>query len=59
MKIIVAKGVHSPRPAMEPIASELIWVGSPGVTSADLSTFTYRHRRRAIYPLEPDTRWPY
>jgi microcystin degradation protein MlrC len=59
MKIIVAKGVHSPRPAMEPIARELIWVASPGVTSADLSTFTYRHRRREIYPLEPDTRWPY
>ena len=59
IKIIVAKGVHSPRPAMEPIAKELIWVGSPGVTSADLSTFTYRHRRPAIYPLEPDTRWPY
>ena len=58
MKIIVAKGAHSPRPAMEPIASELIWVASPGVTSADLSTFTYRHRRPAIYPLAPDTRWP-
>ena len=58
MKIIVAKGVHSPRPAMEPIARELIWVASPGVTSADLSTFTYRHRRPAVYPLEPDTRWP-
>lgn len=59
IKIIVAKGVHSPRPAMEPIAKELIWVASPGVTSADLSTFTYRHRRPDIYPLEPETRWPY
>ena len=58
MKIIVAKGVHSPRPAMEPIARELIWVASPGVTSADLSTFIYRHRRRPMYPFEPDTRWP-
>ncbi|MBL8337284.1 MAG: M81 family metallopeptidase [Rhodoferax sp.] len=58
MKIIVAKGVHSPRPAMEPIASELIWVGSPGVTTADLSTFTYRHRRVPLYPLEAETVWP-
>ncbi len=58
MKIIVAKGVHSPRPAMEPIARQLIWVASPGVTSADLSTFIYRHRRRPMYPFEPDTRWP-
>ena len=57
MKIIVAKGVHSPRPAMEPIAREMIWVASPGVTTADLSTFRYRHRRVPLYPLELDTRW--
>jgi microcystin degradation protein MlrC len=58
VKIIVAKGVHSPRPAMEPIATELIWVATPGVTTADLSTFTYRNRRVPLYPLEPDTVWP-
>jgi microcystin degradation protein MlrC len=58
MKIIVAKGVHSPRPAMEPIARQLIWVASPGVTTADLSTFTYQHRRVPMYPMEPDTTWP-
>lgn len=58
MKVIVAKGVHSPRPAMEPIAKEMIWVATPGVTTADLSTFSYRHRRLPLYPLEPDTRWP-
>ncbi len=58
MKVIVAKGVHSPRPAMEPIAKEMIWVATPGVTTADLSTFSYHHRRVPLYPLEPDTRWP-
>jgi len=58
MKIIVAKGVHSPRPAMEPIAKEMIWVATPGVTTADLATFTYRQRRVPLYPLEPDARWP-
>ena len=52
-KIIVAKGVHSPRPAVEPIAREMIWVATPGVTTADLSTFSYRHRRVPLYPLEP------
>ena len=57
-KIIVAKGVHSPRPAMEPIAKQMLWVATPGVTSADLSTFHYQHRRRPLYPLEPDTVWP-
>lgn len=58
IKIIVAKGVHSPRPAMEPIAKELIWVASPGVTTADLSTFTYRRRRVPLYPLETNITWP-
>ena len=58
MKVIVAKGVHSPRPAMEPIAQEMIWVATPGVTTADLSTFSYHHRRVPLYPLEPDTSWP-
>jgi len=57
-QIIVAKGVHSPRPAMEPIAKALIWVATPGVTSADLSTFHYRNRRVPLYPFEPDARWP-
>jgi microcystin degradation protein MlrC len=51
-KILVAKGVHSPRPAVEPIARELIWVATPGVTTADLQTFSYRHRRQPLFPLE-------
>ena len=57
MPIVVAKGVHSPRPAMEPIAREMIWVATPGVTTADLSTFVYGQRRVPLYPLERDTSW--
>jgi microcystin degradation protein MlrC len=57
MKVIVAKGVHSPRPAMEPIAREMIWVATAGVTTADLATFTYRNRRVPLYPLEGDARF--
>jgi microcystin degradation protein MlrC len=56
-QIVVAKGVHSPRPAMEPIAKALIWVATPGVTTADLSTFSYRHRRVPLYPFEPHAAW--
>ena len=55
--IIVAKGVNSPRAAFEPIAAEMIFVGTPGVTSADLSTFTYVHRRRPMFPFERDARY--
>jgi microcystin degradation protein MlrC len=54
-KIVVAKGVQSPRPAYEPIATEIILANTPGVTTADLSYFTYHHRRHPLYPFEPDT----
>lgn len=53
-RIIVAKGVNSPRAAFEPIAAELLFVGTPGVTSADLSKFTYQNRRRPLFPCEPE-----
>ena len=52
--IIVAKGVHSPRGAFEPIAARLVWLNSPGCTSADLSTLSYDHRRPSMFPFEPD-----
>lgn len=54
-RIIVAKGVNSPLPAYQPVAAEIIIVNSPGVTSADLDTFTFTHRRVPLYPFEePD-----
>ena len=51
-RIIIAKGVSSPRPAYQPIAAQIIIVNSPGVTSADLETFEYKHRRVPLYPFE-------
>lgn len=53
--IIVAKGVHSPRGAFEPIAAEMIQLNTPGCTTADLSTLHYEHRRRPMFPFEPET----
>lgn len=55
--IIAAKGVHSPRAAFEPIATTVIWVATPGATSADLTTFRYRRRRRPLFPFETDAAW--
>ncbi len=52
-RVIVAKGVISPRPAYAPIAAEIILVNTPGVTSSDLSQFWYARRRRPLYPFEP------
>jgi microcystin degradation protein MlrC len=53
-QVIVAKGVHSPRPAYTPIAAEIILVNTPGATSSDLSTFNYLHRRHPLYPFEQE-----
>lgn len=52
--IIVAKGVHSPRAAFEPIAAAMIQLNSPGCTSADVTALPYEHRRRPMFPYEPD-----
>jgi microcystin degradation protein MlrC len=55
LQVIVAKGVHSPRGAFEPIASEMIQLNSPGCTSADLSLLSYTRRSRPMFPFEPET----
>ena len=53
-QVVVAKGVVSPRPAYQPIAAQIILVNTPGLTTSDLSFFTYQHRRRPLYPFEPE-----
>jgi len=58
MQVIVAKGVNAPRAAYGPIASEIVLVDTPGVTSADLSRFSYRRRRHPLFPFEdPGDAW--
>ena len=57
-QIVICKGTVSPRPAYEPIARELIVADTPGVTSADMSSFNYKHRREPLYPFELDTTFP-
>ena len=51
-KIIIAKGVHSPVPAYEPVCTALIRVDTPGATAADMRRFAYHHRRRPMFPFE-------
>ncbi|MFN8524000.1 MAG: M81 family metallopeptidase [Chloroflexota bacterium] len=52
LKVVVAKGVVSPRPAYQPIAAEIVLVNTPGVTTSDLSFFTYHRRRHPLFPFE-------
>jgi microcystin degradation protein MlrC len=56
-QVVVAKGVQSPLPAYEPLASDVVFVATPGITSADLGSFVYRRRPRPLYPFEPDATW--
>jgi microcystin degradation protein MlrC len=53
-QVVVAKGVQSPRAAYSRIASKIIMANTSGVTTADLSCFEYRRRRRPLYPFEAD-----
>ncbi len=52
-RIIVVKGAVAPRAAYEPISSKVIAVNTPGVTAANPEDFTYRHRPKPLYPLDP------
>jgi microcystin degradation protein MlrC len=53
-RIIVGKGVVSPRPAYQPIVAEMLLVNTGGASSAELATFAYQRRRRPLYPFEGD-----
>ena len=56
-RVLVAKGVHAPVAAYAPVCRHLIRVNTPGVTTADLSQLEYHHRRRPMYPFEPEAQW--
>ena len=56
-RVLVAKGVHAPVAAYAPVCQHLIRVDTPGVTTADLSRLTYHHRRRPMFPFEPEVTW--
>jgi len=51
-KILALKSAVAFRAAYEPIAKRIIEVGSPGLSTTDLSRFDYRHIRRPIFPLD-------
>ncbi len=56
-KIIIAKGVSSPRPAYQPIAAEILLVNSPGVTTSDLTFFEYKNIRKNMYPFDKNSEY--
>jgi microcystin degradation protein MlrC len=50
--LIVAKGVHAPVAAYAAVCPTLIRVNTPGVTSADMLSLRYEHRRKPLFPFE-------
>ena len=57
-KIVVVKSTIHYRAAFEPIAKEIIEVDAPGLSSSNLSRFSFERVRRPIYPLDPETPFP-
>jgi microcystin degradation protein MlrC len=56
-RIIVLKSAAHFRAAFEPIATKVIEVEAPGISSPNLHSFAYERLRRPVYPLNPDTTW--
>lgn len=56
-RILVLKSAAHFRAAFEPIATRVIEVDAPGISSPKLETFDYKALRRPIYPLDKDFDW--
>lgn len=56
-RVLVAKGVNAPLAAYAPVCRTMIRVNTPGSTTADLSQLEFHHRRRPMFPFEPETEW--
>ncbi len=56
-RLIVAKGVHAPVAAYRDVCRSFLRVNTPGVTVADMRLLPYQHRRKPMFPFEPDTVW--
>jgi microcystin degradation protein MlrC len=57
LRVVAAKGVHAPLAAYRPVCRSFLRVDTPGVTTADLTRLPYRHRRRPMFPFEPEAVW--
>jgi len=53
-RLLIAKGVNAPLAAYREVCDAFIRVNTMGSTCADMSRLTYQHRRRPMFPMEPD-----
>ena len=50
--VLVAKGVNAPIAAYGPVCKHIVQVDTPGVTQADVTRFSFNHRRKPLFPFE-------
>jgi microcystin degradation protein MlrC len=55
--LLIAKGVNAPIAAYREVCKHYLRVNTRGCTSADLLSLPYHHRRRPMFPFEPETAW--
>jgi microcystin degradation protein MlrC len=53
-RFVLIKSRQHFRAGFEPIARHIVECQGDGVTASDLRLFTYKNRRRPLYPFEPD-----
>lgn len=56
-RFLIAKGVNAPLAAYSEVCPSFVRVNTPGATTADLSRLAYTHRRRPLFPFDPETAW--
>ncbi|QDU95129.1 M81 family metallopeptidase [Lignipirellula cremea] len=56
-QVIVAKGVNAPIAAYAPVCKTMIRVDTPGVCTANVDHLEFKHRRKPMFPFEPETPW--
>ena len=60
-RVIIGTGVNAPRVGYAEVCGRALTVDTPGLTRSSLDGFTYRRRRRPMYPFETDAvyrGWP-
>lgn len=50
--LLILKGVHLPVAAYKDICLAFLRVNTPGITTAEMNTLSYEHRRQPLYPFE-------
>ena len=50
--VVIAKGVIAPIAAYAPVCKTILQVDTPGQTQANMTSFTYKNRRKPLFPFE-------